>query len=278
MPAHRRQWGSTGRPGAHVQRSVRPSGSEVRSTGPRQRRAFRPANQLIKERAQAAARDERRIEVAERPGRRVPRIREQRLARVLALRVDALERFARQEDLAAHLDASSENDPRPHFQPQRDGSNRPQVRGDVLAARAVASRRASDEAAVLVGQRNADAVDLQLRDVGDVPPRVLPEPAADAVVERPQLFLRVRVIQAEHRLRVFDGLEAGGRAPAHAPCRGIVAREVRVLGFELLELAHERVELDVGDLRIVQDVVALFVMANETPKLVDSFGWRHMAI
>ena len=35
-----------------------------------------------------------------------------------------------------------------------------------------------------------------------------------------------------------------------------------MLLLELLELAHQRVELGVADLRLVGDVVELFVMAN----------------
>ena len=49
-------------------------------------------------------RDERRIEIPHRAGRGVARVREQRLAGVLALAVHALERGARQVDLAADLD------------------------------------------------------------------------------------------------------------------------------------------------------------------------------
>ena len=62
---------------------------------------------------------------------------------------------------------------------------------DVLAAEAVAPRRAADQAPVLVGQRDAQAVNLQLRDVRD---RRVAEPAALAqpLVERPQVRLRRR--------------------------------------------------------------------------------------
>src|SRR5262245_53741496 len=47
-----------------------------------------------------------------------------------------------------------------------------------------------------------------------------------------------------------------------------------MLGFEALQLPHQRVELDVGDLGIVEDVVPLLVMANETAQLVDAIRWR----
>ena len=41
--------------------------------------------------------------------------------------------------------------------------------------------------------------------------------------------------------------------------------------LEALELLHERVELGVGDLGIVEDVVALLVVANEPTELRDAF-------
>ena len=45
--------------------------------------------------------------------------------------------------------------------------------------------------------------------------------------------------------------------------------------LERAQLAHERVELGVGDLGIVVDVVALFVVADQLAKFADAFGGRH---
>ena len=67
----------------------------------------RARHDLVEERAQAAPGDQRRIEVAHRAGRGVPRILEQRLARLFALGVHPLEGLARQVHLAAHLDAAA---------------------------------------------------------------------------------------------------------------------------------------------------------------------------
>ena len=91
----------------------------------------------------------------------VARVGEQRFAGFLALLVDPRERRPRQEHLAADLDASRRAPP----QRQRNRPDGPDVGGDVLAANAVAAGRAAHQAAVLVGQRDAQAVDLQLGDV-----------------------------------------------------------------------------------------------------------------
>ena len=47
-----------------------------------------------------------------------------------------------------------------------------------------------------------------------------------------------------------------------------------MLGFERVELLQQRVELGVGDFGIVEDVVALFVMANLVTKLAEAFFRR----
>src|SRR5665213_23321 len=51
-------------------------------------------------------------------------------------------------------------------------------------------------------------------------------------------------------------------------------------GFEPLELVEKVVEFLVGDLRIVEDVVLLFVMTDQAAQLADADndarrGWRH---
>src|SRR4030095_12483021 len=85
----------------------------------------------------------------------------------------------------------------------------------------------------------------------------------------------IRVVEAEHRLGMFDG-DKPGRRPAADPLRwGVRGDEVRVFRLQSLELQHERVEFRVGYFRIVEDVVALFVIANQTPELGDTFSCIH---
>ena len=81
-------------------------------------------------------------------------------ALLLALRVDARELRLGHEHLAAGLERGGLR------QPLRDRPDRAQVGGHVLAGRAVAARGAEREPAALVAQRDGEAVDLELRDVG----------------------------------------------------------------------------------------------------------------
>ena len=121
-----------------------------------------------------------------------------------------------------------------------------------------------------VGQRDAQAVDLQLGDVGHggvAHARALP----DALVEGAQLVLVVGVVEAEHRRQVLDGREAFDRPSRDALRRRIGRDEIRMLGLEPLELVQQAVELLVGNLGVVVDVVALFVVADGVAELFQAF-------
>ena len=107
-------------------------------------------------------------------------------------------------------------------------ADRPDVGGHVLAARAVAARRAAHEHAVLVGQRDAQAVDLQLGDVGD---RRVAQAGAlpHALVEGAQLLLVVGVVEAEHRRQMLDRREALGGPAGDALRRRVRRDEIGML-------------------------------------------------
>jgi hypothetical protein len=69
---------------------------------------------------------------------------------------------------------------------------------------------------------------------------------------------------------MLDGGEGFGRASGDTLGRRVGRDEVRVLGLEPLELVQQPVELLVGDLRVVVDVVALFVMADGGPEFIQA--------
>ncbi len=153
-------------------------------------------DQLIDERAEAARGDQLRIERPHRARGRVAGVGEQRLVGLLALAVDARERRARKEDLAAHFDGAAGA---AAGQRQRQGADGADVGRDVLALDAVAAGDAADQrAGRVVGQRDAQAVDLQL---GDVRQRLVAgaERPAQPLVEGARIRLVVGVVEAEHR-------------------------------------------------------------------------------
>ena len=85
-------------------------------------------------------------------------------------------------------------------------------------------------------------------------------------MELAQLVVGVGVVEAEHRRQVRDRVEAFGGPATDALRRRGRVQELGVRRLERRELAHERVELGVGDLRGVVEVVALFVVADARPK------------
>ena len=97
-----------------------------------------------------------------------------------------------------------------------------------------------------------------------------PGPLTHALVERAQLLLVVRVVEAQHRHEVLGRGEAVDRPAGDALCRRIRRDEIGVIALERLELVDQRVERVVGDFRVVVDVVALFVVTNLAAELVDA--------
>jgi hypothetical protein len=69
---------------------------------------------------------------------------------------------------------------------------------------------------------------------------------------------------------VLDAGEAGDGTPAHPLSRRIRRDEIGMLRLELFELVEQPVELFVGDLGRVVDVVLLFVVPNQRAQPVDA--------
>ncbi len=130
-------------------------------------------------------------------------------------------------DLTAHLEQRGRLLTRGPSQLERDRADRAQVRGHLLAAAAVAARRAADEAAVLVDERDRGAVDLRLDHVGDRLVRV--EPLAHVVGPLQQRLVGRHLLERAHRRDVLDLAKALRRAErrragsASRPSRALAA-------------------------------------------------------
>ena len=136
-------------------------------------------------------------------------IRVQRFARLFLLLVDALANARRDRYTSPRISSRPAGPPRSRERNRTHGAH---VLRDVFAAHAVAARGAANEMAVLVGERDAQAVDLQL---GDVANRVgSAQPAPHALVEGAQFLFVVGVVERQHRGEVLDGGKAStGRPP-----------------------------------------------------------------
>ncbi len=218
---------------------------------------------LVDQRREPPGGDCLAVEQADRARGDVARIGVQRLAGRLALAIQALELGARHKDLAAHQQPAR----CALRQPQRQGTHRAQVRGDIVTHRTVAARRATHQDPVLVEQRERHAVDLELGDEGEPRGRFDRRQPLEPRPPLAQLFQIVGIFERHHRRLVAHLGEAGDRFSAHAPSRTVGGRELRRRSLERHELGHQPVELAIRDLRpalaVVQPLVTLDLAAQE---------------
>ena len=220
-------------------------------------------------------RRDRRVELSERAGGGVARVRRRPLAVGDKLLVQSAEGREGEVDLSAHLEHGRRRlSPEPEHR-EGDRLDRPQVRRHVLAALPVTPGGAADEDAVLVDERHGRAVDLRLCHVGDRLVRL--ESLADVLRPLVQPFVRRHLLERAHRCEVLRFLELLGRRRAHSLSRRVRRDELGMLELERSELVEEAVELRVGDLGVVEDVVAVAVVLDKAAKLRHSVAQRGRA-
>ena len=123
------------------------------------------------------------------------------------------------------------------------------VGGDVLALGAVAARGGHRQSAVLVKRRERQSVDFRLD--GHLHFGLLPEieKAPDPGVEFAHVLGRERVVQGQHRHRMFDLAEPAGRRRAHAFRRTIRAHQLGKAFFDRVVALFEGVVGRIGNHR-----------------------------
>ena len=214
--------------------------------------------ETVGEEAKRAGGGNRRVELPQGTGRSVARVRERRLARLFAPPVEREKIFLAHIDLAAHLQDGG----RAAGEPVGHVAHRPEVAGDVLAHGAVAPRRAENESAVLVAQRNRQPVDLGLRHDLHRLVGVKAEETAHAGIEVHDVFGVERVAERKHGRGVGDLRETGGGRGADPARRAVVAHQVGETGLYRVVAAAQRVVFRVRHLGSVAPVIALVVVGD----------------
>ncbi len=204
------------------------------------------------------------VELPQRPGGGVAGIGEQPLPGLALAAVQVGERFEGHEDLAPDLHDVGR---RRQFEPSGHRPDGEHVGGDVLTRHAVAPGRRPHEMPPLVDQRDGQPVELRLPDEGH---RLGHEPLQPLA---PRLEIRdvECVIERQHRHQVGDRAE-GGRAPRPLR-RRVGGDQLGVLGLQGQQPPHELVVLGVGDLRLVELVVAASCGTGPAPGAPRA-GWR----
>ena len=232
------------------------------------------------EEAQGARRGQRRVLLPQRASGGVARIGELPglacIARRLGLgeqaRIEPGERLLLHVDFAADLEQVG----RPSRQPAGNVADRQHVGRHVLADLAVAAGQRPHQPAALVAQRAGQAVDLRLggqRQFGVVgEAQEAPHPRE----EIRHLFLGKGIVEAEHRQRVADLGEEGGRRRPDLAGRAVGADEIGELRLQLGIAPHQGIIIGIGNLRRVVAVVEPIVMRDrprEPFQLHGGFGF-----
>jgi hypothetical protein len=210
------------------------------------RRLRVPCPDRLRQRAEAPGKERERtrsadprIELAQASRRGVARIREQTLAALELLGVEALEILLRDHDLAAYLEHVG---PALARQSLRHALDRANVRGDVLAGRPVAARARQHEFSLLVAQAYRGSVEFRLRGVRDA---VALQGLPAAPVPFADLLFVESVVDRRHRHAVPDLAEAAHHLRPYALRRRIGGSQLGMFLLELDQLAKQPVVLRV---------------------------------
>ncbi len=165
-------------------------------------------------------------------------------------------------DFAADLQQSGWGAP----QPKGDRPDRLGVGRHILPGFPVAARGGLRQASPLIGQRDPDAVDLQFRGICG---RGAAQSLARPLVPGQQRLGGVGVVQREHRNAVPDGPEDVRRHAADPLSGRVPGDQLRVAGFQRLQLLHERVILGIGGVGLVEDIIPVVMMAQLCAQVFD---------
>ena len=194
--------------------------------------------------------------LAQRAGRRIARIGEDRVAGRLLPFVQREKRLLGHIDLAAHL---ADLRHVAAFEFLRHVLQRSDVGGDVFAHGAVAACGGGDEFAALVAQRHRQAIDLRLGAEADAVVVAELEEAADARSKVEHILFGKGVVERQHRHRMPDLGKAPGRLRADFLRRRFAGDEFGKSLLDRVEALPQRIVFGVRDARRVVLIVTLVV-------------------
>ena len=200
--------------------------------------------------------------MAQRPRRGIPGIGKGLLSLVHKTLIQRVELAFSHKDLSPHFHALRRRLAvlRLDRNAKRNAVHGPDVMRDIFPDGPVAPSGRDRECAVLIGQRDRDAVDLELRHHGRFHlPKLIGQAALAPLVPFPQLRAVEGVGEGKKRLRVLVLLKIVDRRPSD-PLGGRV-RGLRLWEFclQIIQGAIEPVILRIRDHGIVLDVIPVIV-------------------
>jgi hypothetical protein len=227
----------------------------------------------VGEEIELARRGDGRIEDAHRARGGVARIGEALRAGFVLLAIEILERLSRHHRLPAHFEIARQAVllERGGIDAQRDRADGPDIGGDVLASGSIAARHAAHQRSIFIDERKAQAVEFVF---GYVFHLLALGTLARAAVEIAQLVVAIGVVEAQHRRGMAHGAETLARFAADTLGGRIVRYQFGMLRFERLQFVHQAIEPAIGDRRLVEHVIAVFVLADFAAQPLDFFNRR----
>ncbi|MNI55582.1 hypothetical protein D3C73_1105420 [compost metagenome] len=123
--------------------------------------------------------------------------------------------------------------------------------------------------AILVAQADRQAVHLRF---GGKTQSAAAQTLIDAAYEVGDFLIAEGIGQRQHRHRMGDFSEASRRAGAHLLGRAVGTGKIRMLALQRLQLTHQTVVVDVGDLRRIQLVIGAIGLGDLPAQVFSTFG------
>ena len=228
----------------------------------------------IKEGSEVAPRRDLGILLTKTAGGGVARIGERIAAFRIGLFVQAHEAALGHVDLTAHLDGHACIGS--HVGKSGGGkahghvTDSAHVERDVLACGAIAARGGAHKGAVLIGDRHAEAVDLELAGIGNLSRTERRLRALEPFIQLLEVHSVIHGVHARHvrhRLELLDIHEAA----THALRVGLRRDELGIARLDVLQLDEELVEGGVRDLGCIEDVIAVSMVLKQVVELGGAF-------
>ncbi len=142
-------------------------------------------------------------------------------------------------------------------QTQRDGAHGANIGGHIFTRRTVAAGGCLDQNAVLVTQIDRETIELQVGRIFDL--FVSLQTFFYAAIECNDVAFVKTVAERKHRYRVTYLCELRQRCAAHTLSRRIRTNQVRMGGFQFLQLEKQLVVFRIGNSRIVEHIIRMTV-------------------
>ena len=194
-----------------------------------------------------------RVELAQRTGGGIARVGKFLIAFFPLLAIELFEVRLEDQDFTPHFKQLW----RIHrMKPQRNGLDRAQIGGHILAGVAVASRRTLNQDPVFIDQANRQAVEFGVHRIFHL---FDTEPLPHAPVECRHFFILERIVEGKHGHSVGQLGKFGEGRGANAPGGGIGRGKQRMFRLQSLQFAEQLVILGIRDFRLIQNVIQVVV-------------------